>query len=81
MSAVVFEGEEEPRDLFWHFGNQRAYRRGAWKYLQRGEGAPMLFNLDEDPSETDDLSAQHPEVLRQLVEAHRLMERAIEERN
>ncbi|MDQ4213381.1 sulfatase-like hydrolase/transferase [Microbacterium sp. ASV81] len=71
----------EERTLFWEYGPQLAARRGPWKLTLSARehlggrfqlGSAMLANLDEDPAEAEDLSAQHPEIaaaLRAEVEA------------
>lgn len=59
------------RTLFWEYGPQLAARRGPWKLTTSPRehlGGPfilstsVLANLDEDPAEAVDLSAQHPEI-------------------
>lgn len=64
------------RILYWEFGKQvgdpnsgivgdvfQAARRGKWKAVRYGKEAPVqLFNLDEDPGESIDLSSVHPEI-------------------
>ena len=65
-----------PHDtLYWRFGPQWAIRQGDWKLVQgydyevKVQGPvhqikvtpPMLFNLTDDPGETKNLAAQHPE--------------------
>ncbi|PRB04298.1 sulfatase [Microbacterium sp. MYb64] len=59
------------RTLFWEYGPQLAARRGPWKLTTSPRehlggpfvlGASVLANLDEDPAETVDLSARHPEI-------------------
>lgn len=75
------------RTLYWEFGKQvgdpnsgivgdvyQAARRGKWKAVRYGKEAPVqLFNLDEDPGETKDLSGSqskiHTEFTR-LFEVH-----------
>jgi arylsulfatase A-like enzyme len=62
--------------LFWRFGTQMAIRQGDWKLVRpdmaiKGEYAdiakePMLFNLAEDIGEKNDLSAKHPDKVRDL---------------
>lgn len=68
--AIAGEGEVEREDLFWHFPHYRAYedvrpfsivRSGDWKLIRFWEGYSELYNLAEDPSETRDLSADHPD--------------------
>ena len=75
---VENEGKENVRFLFFYgLSNEvMAVRKGPWKlhiktYSQTGidyfEGQlPLLFNLLEDPSETQDVAEQHPELVREL---------------
>ncbi len=64
------------RDLFWwwksgpaaHAGGW-AIRSGDWKLIQppgKNPGPQMLFNLTDDPAETNDLAGKAPEVVRNL---------------
>ncbi len=47
-----------------------AVRTGPWKLVQMMEfGAPMLYNLDTDTTETHDVAAQHPEIVKELTKA------------
>ncbi len=53
-----------------------AVRSGQWKLLCEYDGTDaMLFDLDNDPAETQDLARQHPEIVarlsRELTEWHR----------
>lgn len=55
--------------LYWEFpgsGGLIAVRQGSWKGIVRkaqGGGNSMeLYNLDTDPGETADLSAEHPDI-------------------
>ena len=49
-----------------------AVRHGAWKLVQNSPFAPLeLFNLEEDPQEQNDVSADHPDVFRRLAAALR----------
>ena len=54
--------------LYWEFHetDMLAVRRGDWKLVVR-RGTPTLYNLSNDPHEDHDLAAQHPDVVRQLV--------------
>jgi hypothetical protein len=45
----------------------QTYQSGRYKSLWRRDGRLWLLDLEPDPGETADVSAQHPEV----VEAHR----------
>ena len=72
----LFEGELLPeRSLIWHYphyGNQGGepssiIRRGHWKLIHYYEdGRKELYNLAEDISETNDLAANHPEMVEKL---------------
>jgi hypothetical protein len=59
-----------PRQLCWHFPNYTnqgsrpagAIREGDWKLVEQFEdGSVELFDLADDPSETKNLAAAHPE--------------------
>jgi len=69
------ERNEPPHDaLFWRSGHYQAVRAGAWK-LQRAERPDhvWLFNLEDDPTEQHDLSAERPDKVAELLarlEAH-----------
>lgn len=45
----------------------RAARVGRWKWLDSAQGHG-LFDLEQDPGETRDLSAEHPDIVRRLQE-------------
>jgi arylsulfatase A-like enzyme len=72
-----------PHDsLYWRFGPQLALRQGDWKILKApGAGVAAdkprdgratttgthLYNLRQDPGETENLADKYPEKLRELV--------------
>jgi arylsulfatase A-like enzyme len=55
------------RALYWELpGNvfQQAARRGKWKAVRSGPDAPIeLYDLEQDVGETNDVAANHPEVV------------------
>lgn len=69
-------------DMFVHSADGvYAIRKGPWKWIEgvpvdeikaalrkthADEFKPQLYNLKEDPSETKDVSAEHPEVVKEL---------------
>jgi arylsulfatase A-like enzyme len=58
------------RTLCWRFGPQMAIRVGDWKLVQAtGSRGKKLFNLKDDIGETKDLSAAHPEKVKELQAA------------
>lgn len=70
------EEQSEHEYLYWEFteqGGKRAIRQGDWKLVQlnmsRPEpSSPELYNIADDPSETTDVAADHPEIVARLVE-------------
>jgi arylsulfatase len=70
--------------LYWHGkGQATALRQGEWKlYFNEGDkgdpdtsNGPVLYNLAQDPKETKNLSAQHPDrVAHMLARAKALLQ-------
>jgi arylsulfatase A-like enzyme len=66
--------------LFWRIGNQRAMRQGRWKITSEGGWhetptfAPAeswkLFDLQADPGEKTDLTAKHPDTMKQMRQVY-----------
>jgi arylsulfatase A-like enzyme len=58
------------RTLFWRIAvptrQQRAVRQGSWKLLIDGDDL-MLFNLEDDIGERNDLAARRPDMVRKLL--------------
>lgn len=69
LSPVLFEGEQLPeRELFWRYRGQKAARQGPWK-LMITEKDTMLFNLEQEIAEQEDLSEEYPERVENLIKA------------
>lgn len=74
-------GQQQHEYLYWEFheqGGRQAIRRGDWKAVRQQvllntEPRMELYNLQADIGETEDLSAQYPEIVEELS---RLMEQA-----
>ena len=66
---AILEGRRPPveRTLFWRVGGrvQQAVRSGKWKLVMDGPRA-MLFDLDRDVSEREDVIAVHTDVAKRL---------------
>ncbi len=70
VSALLLDGKAlAPRTLFWRMRQKKAVRRGPWKLVQVGEGAPMLFDLAADLGEERDVAGQNPELVAALQAA------------
>lgn len=58
--------------LYWDYGHCRpvyaqAVRMGTWKGVRNGQNAPIeLYDLSNDPSETTDIAAANPDVVKQI---------------
>ncbi|WPP49208.1 arylsulfatase [Catalinimonas niigatensis] len=67
----VFEGEagDEERTLYWeHFGHQ-AVRKGKWKIVANAPDYQwQLFDMDQDPTELEDVSSEFQDITRTLAE-------------
>jgi len=69
LSEHLFYGKElGPRTTFWEMpqGNSVGIRRGEWKLILDGERSE-LYNLSDDPSETNNLGAKKKELISELI--------------
>jgi len=58
---------------FYGYGGQQAVRMGRWKGIREQcyripEGPMMLYDLENDPQETTDVAAQHPDIVARIEE-------------
>jgi arylsulfatase A-like enzyme len=68
------EGQKEHEYLYWEFhesGGKQAIRKGRWKLIRNNVSHPLestfeLFNLENDPGEENNLSEQHPGLVKEL---------------
>ena len=74
----LFEGKRLDREfLFWEHEGNRAIRMGRWKLVQQlpepmhftaeDENRWELYDLEKDPSETEDLAAKYPERVKEMA--------------
>ena len=54
--------------LVWRSGPNSAVRRGDWKLLQSEGGLTRLYNVEKDRGESEDLSGEHPQKIKELQE-------------
>ena len=70
ISPLFYGGtaDTDSRYLYWEFpGKQRAVRSGAWKCVTVKKDAPLeLYNIADDPCETNNLAAQYPKMVNEL---------------
>jgi arylsulfatase A-like enzyme len=63
-------GEVPHEALYWRLGGVRAVRMGPYKLVQhRPAGLLWLFDVEADPAERFDLSADLPDVVEELIAA------------
>jgi arylsulfatase A-like enzyme len=68
LPFLTSESDDAPHDkLFWRFGPQYAIREGNYK-LRRAEDETLakLFDLSADIGEKNDLTKDHPEIVKRL---------------
>ncbi len=66
-SVPLTAGTVPERPQFWRSDYNLALRSGDWKLIvNRRDGTVRLFNLQDDPGETFDLSTTEPQTLAQL---------------
>jgi len=71
LPTLLGKGEQQQHEfLYWEFpasGGQVAIRMGAWKMiwkeLQSENPVQELYNLSDDPQETQNVADQHPEII------------------
>jgi arylsulfatase A-like enzyme len=68
MLPVLRGDTPSPRsEMFWQRRADKAARVGPWKWLDAAHGQG-LYDLRMDPGEANDVSAEHPDVLRMMEE-------------
>ncbi|MFO7575146.1 MAG: arylsulfatase [Bacteroidales bacterium] len=73
--SPVFRGKEIEREgcYFVEHGNARSVRRGIWKLAaQGGTSIWSLYNMENDRTETTDLSSEYPELVKELADEYEL---------
>ena len=69
-----FDDRQERHDhLYWEFyeqGSKQAVRKGKWKAIFRplGSKTPALYDLSSDVAEQNDVAADHPGIVAEMVE-------------
>ena len=66
----AFNGQplNRPQPIFWEHEGNRALRDGKWKLVAKGPGGKWeLYDMDTDRTETNDLAAEEPARVKELV--------------
>ena len=65
----AFEGKDLQRTqpIFWEHEGNRAVRDGRWKLVARENRPWELYDMDRDRTETHDLAAAQPEMVKKLA--------------
>ena len=65
----IFKGKrrEDHEFLYFHFGNNRAVRKGKWKVVSARGGPWELYDMLADRTELKDLSKSKPQIRDELV--------------
>jgi arylsulfatase A-like enzyme len=67
LPAIRGEKLQREKPIFWEWSVGRAARKGDWKLVAHGKESPWeLYNLKNDPSETQNLISQFPETAKEL---------------
>src|SRR5690606_17650328 len=74
VEMITKNGKSPHDQVFWEYNDQLAVRQGKWKLVLNGkldfekvvEDTVHLSNLEEDPSERNNLAAQYPELVAQM---------------
>lgn len=70
LPALLGKGSGREHVVTQHFrgGGNLSIRKGPWKLIPRGKKAPELYNLEKDLAETTNVSAEYPEVTKELIQ-------------
>ncbi|MCT4604277.1 MAG: sulfatase [Marinifilum sp.] len=71
---------EAPHEaLYWRLLHHGAIRKGEWKMIWFDDKAPKLYNLKEDIGEKSNISKQHPEILKELLNQYNGWQKELED--
>jgi arylsulfatase len=68
----IFKGEQREQPSFFMSGlnKHRMYREGDYTICRLNGDEWQLYNVINDPSQTNDLSTEEPELLKKMIEAY-----------
>jgi arylsulfatase len=76
VPSLFGKKQKEHDYLYWEYpagGGQKALRMGKWKGVildirKEGESGLMLFDIEADPTEQNNVAAEHPDVVKTILE-------------
>ena len=66
LVPIFNDQDGDNKVLYWEHEGNRAVRRGKWKMVTKYPGPWELYNMEEDRTELNDLSADHPDLVKKL---------------
>lgn len=71
LLGVLRSGEQPQRPaMFWEHEGNAAVRIGQWKLVRKYPDPWELYDMEADRTELNDISAQHPERVKQMLEQY-----------
>ena len=67
VSTLKKQPDESHDFLYFHFGNNRAIRKGKWKVVSARGGPWELYDMDKDRTELNDQSKTQPFLTKELA--------------
>lgn len=68
LPTLIGRAEQAIHDyLYWEYVGQTAVRQANWKAYKGMKGDWELYDLSKDIEETDNVAANHPEILERLI--------------
>lgn len=68
LRTILAGAGSTKRILYWQHGNGTAVRRGDWKLVKIGKKPAELYNLQEDPAETNNVASENQQRQRAMLE-------------
>ena len=66
VPSLKNESVDEHDFLYFHFGNNRAIRKGKWKVVSARGGPWELYDMEKDRTELNNLSNSRPDLTKKL---------------